>query len=304
MARSRSFFWPLLVIAVGVIFLLANTGVLSQGAIERLGDLWPLLLVIFGLQLVFNHTLPRQQAMIVGLVTTAVIVIAAVVFAAAAPAAVYGTQQKDASAPVGSLRSATLELSYNDATVDVQVGNLGDTLYKAHVAYPGGESAPQFSVDRGSGTVSIQEGSNGFPLHLFGGPALRHVTITLNTSIPWGMDVSGGVGDVQLDARELQLAKIDISGGVSRINAQLPAPKGNVTIDVSGGASDVTLSAPAASEWQVSVSGGVSAVNINGSSFNEIGGDFQRQSSGYGSATDRFTIDISGGASSVSFHTG
>jgi hypothetical protein len=304
MPRSRSFFWPLLLIAVGVVFLLANTEVLSQGAVVRLGDLWPLLLVIVGLQLVFNHTLPRQQATIVGLVTTAMIVTAAVVFAAAAPAAIYGTQQKDASAPVGSLRSATLDLSYSGATIDVQVGDLGDTLYKAHIEYPGGESAPQFSVDRGSGTVAIQEGSNGFPLHLFGGPTLRHVTLTLNTSIPWGVDVSGGVGDVQLDARELRLTGIDISGGVSRINAQLPAAKGNVTIDVSGGASDVTLSAPSGSEWQVNVSGGVSSVNINGSTFNQLGSDFSRQSSGYGSAADRFTVDISGGASNVNFHTG
>jgi len=304
MPNSRSFFWPLLLIAVGVIFLLANTGVLSQGAVERLGDLWPLLLVIFGLQLVFNYTMPRQQATLVGLATTAVIVIGAVVFAAAAPAAIYGTQQKDASAPLGSVRSATLDLSYSGATIDVQVGDLGDTLYKAHVEYPGGETAPEFHVDRNSGTVSVQSGSNAFPLHLFGGSSLRHVMITLNTSIPWGVDVSGGVGDVQLDARELQLSKIDISGGVSRINAQLPAPKGNVTIDVSGGASDVTLSAPAGSEWQVSVSGGVSSVNINGATFNELGSNFSRQSSGYGSATNRFTVDISGGASNVNFHTG
>ena len=50
--------------------------------------------------------------------------------------------------------------------------------------------------------------------------------------------------------------------------------------------------------------GGVSAVTINGSSSGNLGGDFQRQSPDYNSATDRFDIEISGGASHVDFRTG
>ena len=54
--RHRGFVFPIILIVVGVIFLLANTGILTEGALQRLGDLWPLLLVLLGLQLVLNHT--------------------------------------------------------------------------------------------------------------------------------------------------------------------------------------------------------------------------------------------------------
>ena len=93
MPRNRGLILPLILIGIGVVVLLANTGVLSRQAVERLGDLWPLLLVILGLQLILNHTLPRRQATLIGLAVTAVIVIAAVAYATLAPATSVGAQK-------------------------------------------------------------------------------------------------------------------------------------------------------------------------------------------------------------------
>jgi len=303
MYRSRGLLFPLLLIGIGVIVLLVNTGVLSQDALQRLGDLWPLLLVILGLQLILNHTLPRQQATVVGLGSTVIIVIAAVLYATLAPAASLGTRQADLSERLGGLTAATLDMDYSGATVEVQAGSLGDALYRAHIDYPGGENPPTFSLDHESGTLAIRE-SSGFPaFHLFGSNR-RHVLITLTDQIPWTITIGGGAANLRLDLRRLQLSKVDISGGASRIDAQLPAPKGTVVLAVSGGASDLTLRAPVETQWRVSVSGGASAITIDGSTFGAFGGDFQRQSPGYGSATSRFDIEISGGASHIDFRTG
>ena len=303
MYRSRGLVFPLLLIGIGVIILLVNTGVLSQDALARLGDLWPLLLVILGLQLILNHTLPRQQAMVVGLGATVIIVVAAVLYATLAPAASLGTRQADLSERLGGLTAATLDMDYSGATVEVQAGSLGDALYSAHIDYPGGENPPTFSLDHESGTLAIRE-SSGFPaFHLFGSNR-RHVLITLTDQIPWAITIGGGAADLRLDLRRLQLSKVDISGGASRVDAQLPAPKGTVVLAVSGGASDLTLRAPVETQWRVSVSGGASAITIDGSTFGAFGGDFQRQSPGYGSATSRFDIEISGGASHIDFRTG
>src|SRR6202035_5018523 len=116
MYRSRGLFFPLVLIAIGIIVLLANTGVLSSQALQRLGDLWPLLLVIFGLQLILNHTLPRQQATLLGLGAAAVIVAAAVVYAALAPAAQLGTQRFVSSEPLRGVLAADLRLNFRGAT--------------------------------------------------------------------------------------------------------------------------------------------------------------------------------------------
>src|ERR1700719_2917029 len=183
MYRSRGLFFPLVLIAIGIIVLLANTGVLSSQALQRLGDLWPLLLVIFGLQLILNHTLPRKQATLVGLGTAAVIVAAAVVYAALAPAAQLGTQLFVSSARLGGLSAATLALHYGAATIDVTAGGLSDSLYQAQIDYPGGENPPTISLDRESGTLQIRESSSFSPFHLFGGNRL-HLAITLPDQVP------------------------------------------------------------------------------------------------------------------------
>jgi hypothetical protein len=303
MYRSRGLLFPLVLIAIGAVVLLSNTGVLSSDALLRLGDLWPLLLVILGLQLILNHSLPRQQATLIGLGATVVIVVAAVAYAALAPAAPFGTRQANSSESLGGLTAATLDVNYDAATVDIQAGALGDSLYQARVDYASSDNPPTISLDRVTGTLEIRESSS-FALFRLFGSSRRHLVVTLTDRIPWAIQVGGGATNLRLDLRPLQLSKLEVSGGANRLDGQLPSPKGTVVIDVSGGASNLTLRAPAQSEWRIAVTGGVSAVTINGSSSGSLGGDFQRQSPGYNSATNRFDITISGGASRVDFRTG
>src|SRR2546423_3573947 len=233
MYRNRGLLIPLLLIAIGAIVLLANVGVLSSDVLLRLGDLWPLLLVILGLQLILNHTLPRQQATLIGLGATVVIVIAAVAYATLAPAPNFGTRQANFSDRLAGLTAATLDLGYSGATVDIQGGtDLDDSLYRAHLQYPGTDDPPTIRPDHESGTLAIDERSGFSPLRLFGA-ARRHAVITLTDRIPWTIKISGGAANAHLELRRLQLAKLQISGGASRMEAQLPGPKGTVPIEIS-----------------------------------------------------------------------
>ena len=303
MPRNRGLILPLILIGIGVVVLLANTGVLSRQAVERLGDLWPLLLVILGLQLILNHTLPRRQATLIGLAVTAVIVIAAVAYATLARATSVGAQKVDASAQSGGLTAATLDLNYSAATVDVNAADLGDRLYQVHVDYPAGENPPTISLDHENGRLEIHESSSFSLFHLFGSNR-RHIVLALTDRIPWTIQVGGGATNLSLDLRHLQLTKLEVSGGANRMDAQLPAAKGSVMLEVSGGLSNLTLRAPAETQWRIGVSGGANAVTINGSTSGALGGDFERQSPGYGTATNRYDIQISGGASHLDFKTG
>jgi len=303
MPRNRGLILPLILIGIGVVVLLANTGIVSRPAVERLVDLWPLLLVIFGLQLILDHTLPRQQATLIGIAVTAVIIIAALAYAILAPATSVGVQKVDASAQAGGLTAATLDVNYSAATVDVNAASLGDRLYQVHVDYPGGENPPTISLDHENGRLEIHESSSFSPFHLFGSNR-RHVVLTLTDRIPWTIQVGGGAANLRLDLRHLQLLKLEVSGGANRMDAQLPAAKGTVMLEVSGGFSNLALHAPAETQWRIGVSGGANAITINGSTTGALSGDFERQSAGYGTATNRYDIQISGGASHIDFKTG
>src|SRR2546428_11464321 len=222
---NRGLLLPLLLIAIGGIVLLANVGVISSDALLRLGDLWPLLLVIVGLQLILNHTLPRQQATLIGLGATVVIVMAAVAYATLAPAATFGTGQANVSDRLGGLTAATLDLGYSGAVVDIRGGtDLGDSLYHAHVEYPGSDDPPTISLDHESGTVAIREHSSFSPLRLVGA-ARRHVAITLTDRIPWTLKITGGTANAPPHLRRLPLARDEKFRGARPVEAPRPRPQ-------------------------------------------------------------------------------
>lgn len=100
-ARDSRLTFPVLLIAIGLIFLLINSKVLSSEALQRLAQLWPLLLVILGLQLVFRYLLDPRRSRIAGMAAAAVIVVAAFAYAIAGPAVPADTQQQDSSALSG-----------------------------------------------------------------------------------------------------------------------------------------------------------------------------------------------------------
>ena len=53
MTARRGVFWPLLLIALGLIFLLQNFGFISGVSWLAVASLWPLLLVLIGLDIAF-----------------------------------------------------------------------------------------------------------------------------------------------------------------------------------------------------------------------------------------------------------
>src|SRR5206468_6925724 len=57
-STRRGVFWPLLLIALGLIFLLQNFGVISGVSWLAVASLWPLLLILIGLDIAFARRWP------------------------------------------------------------------------------------------------------------------------------------------------------------------------------------------------------------------------------------------------------
>ena len=58
MTARRGAFWPLLLIAIGLIFLLSNYGLIAGVSWLAVLNLWPLLLVLIGLDIAFARRWP------------------------------------------------------------------------------------------------------------------------------------------------------------------------------------------------------------------------------------------------------
>ena len=60
----RSLFWPIVLIGIGVIALLANMGALDRENLLVLFRLWPLLLILIGIDIMFGRRAPGIGALI------------------------------------------------------------------------------------------------------------------------------------------------------------------------------------------------------------------------------------------------
>lgn len=107
----RSIFWPILLVGVGVIWLLANLEIIPGWNWWNLWRLWPLLLVVIGLDLLFGRHSPVIGALL-GLATVA----AAVAVLLAAPTLGWTPNPQVISEsfrePLGPATSAQVDLYF------------------------------------------------------------------------------------------------------------------------------------------------------------------------------------------------
>lgn len=296
---DRRLVLPLLLILVGLLFLVGNFGLFDRLFLWRLGDLWPLVLVLIGGLLIINRLLAPQPAQLASLGLVAILIIVSAAYVLAYPASPGGSLNLRGS--LGRLSKAELVLEFGADTVQVSAASLGDDLFQAHFEYSPGEPAPTASLDRETGRVTIQQNPH---LNPFGFSGSHHdrVQVRLSDKIPWTIRISGGASQMTLDLGQGHLSAVRISGGASEMDLTLPTPQGTVHVDISGGASQMHIRGASGSAARISVTGGVGALDVNGSRQTGIG-RVEWETPSYGSATDRYDIGIEGGASVVTLDT-
>jgi hypothetical protein len=124
-------------------------------------------------------------------------------------------------------------------------------------------------------------------------------SVTISPSVAWAIEIDGGVSHWDGDLRNVDLAGIDVRGGLSQVNLQLPRPTGSVRIHVSGGASGLTMRRPTGVGARVRIGGGASKLALDDQVFGAVGGPVALETPGYSMDGDRYTVEIGGGASKI-----
>jgi hypothetical protein len=295
--RNRSYFWPAILILTGVVALVAETGAISGERLLRLADLWPLILIVIGLELMNRRVLqgPRRD-----LATALIVLVAvggAVVYVAVRGPVSDTTQTMNTSDAVGSLNQATLDVDAGAATMTVEgSSSLGSDLYRAHIEYAG--TKPAISLDRTTGNLRIFK-NNDFSFF-----ANRRFVLDmqLNSAVSWNISANSGASNDTLKLSSVKVGLITLNAGASHADITLGRPTGIVRISVDGGAITLRLHRPIGSEAFVHVSGGAVNLNADGRELHGVG-DETWQSAGYDGAADAYQVEVSGGASNVTVDT-
>jgi hypothetical protein len=290
----RSLFWPAILILVGVFALLVNVGLVPVDRLYRLVDLWPLILVVIGLELVVRRAWQGASAEIAAGVIVLLAIGGAAAYVALGPSTPTGIQILDTAGKIGSLNHAAVQVDAGSATVTMQgSSSIGDDLFRAHIEYSGRK--PDVSLDSSSGELHIsQNDTSGF----FFQSRRFALTLQLSSTVPWKIGVDTGASSNTFMLPTVHVASIDLNTGASKDDISVGAPSGTVPITINGGALTVNVHRPAGVAASVSVSGGAASLSFDGRQSKAVG-TLTAQTSDYDHASDRYQIQVDGGACNV-----
>jgi len=293
----RSYFWPVVLIVIGIFALLVELNVISADRLYRLADLWPLILIVIGLELIARRTLQGSAVDIAAVLILVIAGVGAIAYVSAGPAIPGGTHTLTASDEAGSLTAASLDVEVGAADLTV-VGDtaMGPDLYRAVLTYSG--PRPAVTLDKATGELRIsQQGEFG----IFGS---RHLAIELHISpaVTWSFSLNSGATNATFHLTNVKVSSIESNTGAVRLDITVGPPKGIVPISANGGALTVRVHRPIGTEVSVQVSGGAVNLTADGHHTGAIG-SASWQSVGYAGASDAYAIEVNGGACTVTVDT-
>jgi hypothetical protein len=201
---------------------------------------------------------------------------------------------------------ASATKSFTAARNGATEGRLELTRGGTHITVRAAEHAALWEADFGGArpTVAADGGRVAITYPRFSfADLLRHpghsAEIGLSPALPWSLVFDGGLGESSLDLRGLDLRRFEVAGGVGRVQLLLPEPRAVVPVTIGGGASRLDVLRPAGVAVQLRIAGGATRLVFDGKEHPPIGGA-RLETPNASSATERYEIEIRGGASEVS----
>ncbi len=300
--RRRGVFWPLLLIALGLLFLLQTMGFISGVSWLAIASLWPILLILIGLDIAFAGRWPVPT--LVAEVLVIAVGLALVAYAPNLGPGVFvfggsGPGESDVTVPRSGATELDLTLNAG-ATRAYRVSGGATELVQAH-------SADADLRVRTTGTSRLNVRLDQVTPNGFIRPAGEaDIQVQVASDVPTSLTINAGAGQFDIDLSDIHVRTADVNVGASSMRFVLPKPTGDVPIDMNGGASNITLTVPDGVEARISTSGGLISLRSDnprlgdtGSSRGVFAGKTSVETSGYATAHDRVTLTITAGASSI-----
>lgn len=282
--------------------MLQNTGYLPPNFWLNLWRLWPMILVLVGIELLLAGRIPWLA---LSALAAVVIVVGAVVTnsgAATAPtvSSVTRTDRKD----LGGARQAAVTVRFDagQLTIGPLEGATPDQL--AMLTYEGPANlAPQvnYSVTGDLGRLEYATNDHGGPGFVpFGSSrsSAPRIDLNLNPNVPiTSLSLKSGATDARLDLSELRVSSLDMSVGAASTWIRLPQA-GTTTARIAGGASTITLEVPQGVAAQIRHRGGLSTVGVDQNRFPSVGDGVYR-SADYDTAQNKVDVSLETGITTI-----
>ncbi len=307
MTTQRGLFWPLLLITIGLVFLLVNFGLIPGVTALSLLNLWPLLLILVGVDIAIGRRWPLAALGI------DVAVIALGLALVATQPSVFGTApfwiadrafvgERDVSVARQSATSLSLEI--NGGAGRFRVGGGSTVLVEAH---SGNDDLrlrrADFDKAGAHADVRIEQSGNRRM-----GNATTDVDTRIASDVPTDLSVNGGAGDFVIDLRDVMISRAEFNVGAASLTLTLPKPTlttslatakstPEVSIEVNAGASNIVIEVPDGVDARVTTEGAFLSLRSSNTRVTVSGNT--AETPGYNTANARVIVRVTAGASSI-----
>ncbi|HUL34671.1 MAG TPA: toast rack family protein [Candidatus Eisenbacteria bacterium] len=303
--RSTSIVFPLLLIAFGVMVLLAraNPNFYPWAALHRY---WPLILIFVGAGMIWDRsrrpTSPEQAPPFpVGSAIGTVFAVL-LLFALMWHGHAWVARHSAAEAAAMSHRMQTVETKGAKAvrmSVKMPAGNLridggAEQVLEADFSYGSGWLAPtvDYTVDNGSGDLDIGQGSNNQVMI----QTDNSWDLRVNDAIPLDLEVDLGAGRGEFRFAKVNLTHFQLNIGAGEAKVDLSGERAkDLQAEIHGDVGEATILLPRTVGVVATVHGGLGSIDTHG--LKEEDGQYVNDA--YGKSPTTIHLTINGGIGSI-----
>ncbi|ODA39038.1 DUF5668 domain-containing protein [Desulfosporosinus sp. BG] len=299
----------LLLITIGVIFFLLNYGILSWSFWFHVVELWPLVLILAGIGLLFSRKIPFSAVLLVFILSIAGYSLAVgdkpIPWQVNIPFMSGTTVTKSLNVPLpAEVKKAQVNLKLGGSQVQVQALDPGNS---EHVLMNGnyqGKSESSTPEPNGSELSSQQLGDTlavTLSTASFGGNTNKSnrsgLALNLSTKAHNDLDITAGAINGTIDLRRLPVEDLKISTGASNFELQFGDTEIATQGKIDSGASKLTLVVPENVGLRIGLNGVATNTNFMGSGL--LLEDKNWVSPNYTEAKTKIDLEISTAAGTI-----
>lgn len=261
--RYPSLVWPIILITVGVLFLLSNLGVFKDVNFGEFWRLWPVLLILFGLEILVGRRSVLGNVIV--LIITIAVVAGVVILLVSAPE-VLGRPPGGAvhriNEPLNGVERADLEVDFGAGQLDIRALTDSSSLITGELDLAS-RRTPSWTIDRGSGRASMTlQYTRGNWFGDWGRGRGDEWDLRLSPKVGYSLDVDVGAGIAMLDLTGLNLKELNIANGAGQSTLILPK-EGDFSARVSSGVGRLVLEIPDEMAARVQIDRGLGPLEIS-----------------------------------------
>ncbi len=285
MKSNRGVGFGVFLLTVGIIWVLVSVGVISWSVFNALMVLWPLILVIIGVNIIFrNNEIIKAVAWVAFL---AVVISYGYFFdngvrnpGQEMTAGRTVTVEKRAEVQKGNLQIGFggTRLSLDSNTSKLLEANIQDT----GVTYKEETSGDENNISFNKKTYKVTNFNSNLKNH--------YNTFHLSSEVPWDIDIDTGAVDGDFDMSELAVEKLSLDTGAANLSFTLGSRYANPIIDVNAGASKIEVNVPSDAGVKVRMDGALNATNFDGPDWEKKNGVYY--SKNYEAASVKIDMDV------------